>query len=313
MTEPLTILTWLWHQPGGRAEYTAQHVNVWADMVRRHVSLPHRLACVTDMPAGIDPRVHIIAPPRDMEAARIPTWGPEKPQCLRRLAMFHREAAGIFGGRFVSMDMDCVIADSLDPLFSRPEDIVLYESPPSPLKNPRPYNGSMLMMTAGARPSVYEQFTVEAAMRAGEQYVGSDQAWISAVLGAGEATWGERDGVVWWGRWKQGVQGRLMFFPGFPKPWALVDQYEWVRRHYHRDRAAGRCLILGYAPSVWDDAVRALDAGSFDAVIASPEAAQHWPGDIAVVAKSDIEADRLALMLGFADVTFCGRSERVAA
>ncbi|MEH2508687.1 hypothetical protein V1291_000041 [Nitrobacteraceae bacterium AZCC 1564] len=312
MTELLTVLTWLWSQPSGRATYTAQHVNTWADMVRRNLTIPHRIACVTDMPEGIDSRVSIIAPPRDFEHVRIPTWGEEKPQCLRRLAMFRRDASLIFGRRFVSMDMDCVIAGNIDDLFSRGEDLVLYKSPSGDIPNPRPYNGSMLMMTAGARPEVYERFTPEGAVAAGQQYVGSDQAWISHALGAGEATWSEEDGVVWWGRWKQGAQGRLMFFPGFPKPWDLLDDHEWIRLHYHRDRG-GRCLVLGYAPAVWSEAAKALESGPFDAVIASPEAAEHWPGTITAIAKSDVHADRLVKMLGFDEVTFCGRSERVAA
>lgn len=307
----LTILTWLWSQTNGRATYTAQHVNVWADMVRRHLTLPNvRIACVTDIPDGIDKRVHIIAPPRDFEHFRIPSWTEERPQCLRRIAMFSPKASEIFGTRFVSMDCDCIVAANLDSLFTRTEDIVLYASPPmSPsILTPRPYNGSMLMMTAGARPQVYERLTPEGAVRAGQIYYGSDQAWISFVLGASEAVWDEKDGVVWYGRWRFGVHGRLMFFPGFPKPWDLLDGHEWTRLHYHRDHG-GRCLVLGYAPTVWDDAAVALKTGTFDAVIASPEAAEHWPGSITAVAESDTHADRLVRMLGFDEVVFCGRTE----
>src|SRR5690606_34220265 len=84
----LTVLTWLWRQPGGRTGYTASHVNIWAAMVRRHLAMPHRLACVTDMPEGIMTEVEIIDPPGDFEAVRIPTWGAHMPQCLCRLALF---------------------------------------------------------------------------------------------------------------------------------------------------------------------------------------------------------------------------------
>lgn len=227
----LTVLTWLWAQPDGRAAYTAREVNVWAAMVRRNLSLPHRLACVTDMPAGIDPDIRIIPPPRDFEHVRVPTWGAGKPQCMRRLALFRPDAASIFGERFVSMDLDCVVTDSIDPLFRRPEDVVLYQSPPGTTP-PRPYNGSMLMMTAGARPQVYERFTQAEAEDAGRRFAGSDQAWFSHVLGPGESTWSEADGVVWWGRWKQGVRGRLIFFPGLPKPWDLTDRHSMIRAHY---------------------------------------------------------------------------------
>lgn len=300
----LTILTWLWSQPGGRSTYTAAHVNIWAAMVRRHLTLPHRIACVTDMPEGIDPSVAIIRPPRDFEDVRIPTWGEDRPQCLRRLAMFRPDADAIFGGRFVSMDLDCVIAGSLDPLFDRDDEIVLYRG----ASGRRPYNGSMVMMTAGVRPGVYEDFTPEAAAEAGERYLGSDQAWISHRLGAGEATWDVQDGITWHGASRRVDDPRLMFFFGNPKPWELAERNAdaWVREHYRGDRRA-RCLILGHAPSVWQEAELALRDGGFDQVIASPEAARHWPTST-IVANDDGHAERIARMHGYSEIVFCGRS-----
>ncbi len=300
-------MTWLWRQPLGRTDYTADHVNVWAAMVRRHLTIPHRLACVTDMSGGIEAGVEIIPPPRDFEAETIPTWGPDRPQCLRRLALFRPDAARLFGERFVSMDMDCVVAGSLDPLFDRPEDIVLYASPPSTAIEPRPYNGSMVLMNAGARPQVFERFTSEGAIEAGARYAGSDQAWISHVLGAGEATWSEDDGVYWWGRWSEAAPARLMFFPGQPKPWDLLHRHSWVAANYRQD-LGGRCLLLGYAPGLWADVEAALDAGAVDAVIASPEAAAHWPGEVLAIASDDAEAARLAAGYGFDEVVWCGRT-----
>jgi hypothetical protein len=46
----LTVLAWYWKQPGGRVEYLPLHVNIWADMVRANLSMPHRICCVTDHP-----------------------------------------------------------------------------------------------------------------------------------------------------------------------------------------------------------------------------------------------------------------------
>lgn len=307
----LTVLTWLWKQPDGRAAYTAEHVNIWAAMVRRHLAMPHRLACVTDHPEGIEAGVEIIAPPRDFEDVRIPTWGPDKPQCLRRLAMFRPDAGAIFGERFVSMDLDCVVAAPLDPLFEVADDFRMYRG----TTDKRPYNGSLLLMTAGARPQVFERFTPQAAVAAGQRFVGSDQAWISHVLGWGEATWGREDGVLWWGSRHNADAPlqRLMFFPGTPKPWQVADLNEdpWVAEHYRGGRA-GRCLILGYAPNVWAE-LDAVAASRFEAVIASPEAAAHWPGPLLATARNDAHAERLARMHGFSEVVFCGRTEREAA
>jgi len=230
----ITVLTWFWRQSGGRAEYLPEHVNLWAAAVRRNLSMPHRVACVTDHPEGIDSSVEIITPPRDFESVRIPTWGDKKPQCLRRISMFGPNAGGVFGKRFVCMDLDCVIAGPLDPLFGVSSDFKMMIGT-APKK--RPYNGSMLLMTAGARPQVYTEFTPERATLAGKHFLGSDQAWIAFSLGWGEDTWDERDGAVWFSpRYSmQPPDCRVMFFPGAVKPWTVGGSRSldhWVRRHY---------------------------------------------------------------------------------
>lgn len=240
----LSIITWLWKQPNGRTSYTSEHVNTWADMVRRHLAMDHEIACVTDTPEGIDPSVRIIEPPGDFVDVRIPTWSDERgmPQCLRRLAMFRPDAADIFGERFVSMDLDAVIAEPLDPLFDRSDDFMMYRG----TSTARPYNGSMVMMTAGARPQVYTEFTPERAAEAGRHFIGSDQAWISHTLGWGEPTWGPEHGVVWWGSRTnhQAPEWRLMFFPGAQKPWQLAGD-SWINLHYRRNDAWDEAAIRG--------------------------------------------------------------------
>lgn len=227
----ITVLSWLWVQPGGRTRYTSEHVNIWADMVRRHLSMDHEIAIVTEDADGIDASIRIIEPPRCFESVSIPTWEEADglPQCLRRLSMYRPDAAEIFGERFVSMDLDCVIAGSLDPLLDVKDDFKIYRGTSSE----RPYNGSMQLMTAGARSRVYTEFTPQGAAEAGRNFVGSDQAWISHTLGWGESTWGPEDGVVWWGSSSNPLapMHRLMFFPGTPKPWDLFDR-AWIKRHY---------------------------------------------------------------------------------
>lgn len=302
----ITVLTWLWKQEGSRVDYTAMHVNIWAAMVRRNLTMPHRIACVTDMPEGIDPRVHIILEPDDFRDVRIPTWGNGRPNCFRRISMFRPDANEIFGERFVSMDLDCVIGDCLDPLFDRPEDIVLYKSPRGGQAQ-RPYNGSMLMMTAGARPEVFEDFTLEGATFAGRRYIGSDQSWISHKLGRGEATWSEDDGVAW-NQSPPSESWRVMFYPGSIKPWdEFARGKKWVRRHY-RGEDKPRALILGYGETVWSDAERAI-LEPYQGVIASPEAAAHWPGKVDAIGGCDAECVNIAMMLGFQDWTVCGQTE----
>lgn len=305
----LTVLTWFWDQPGGKATYTAEHVNIWAAMVRRHLKQPHRLACVTEIPTGIDRSVEIITPPNEFRDIVLPTWKAERPQCLRRLTMFRPDAAAIFGERFVCMDLDCAIGGGLDPLFDTTDDFRIYRGTASG----RPYNGSMMLLRAGARSKVYETFTPAGAIEAGRRYVGSDQAWISHVLGPREATWGVEHGVCWFkDRLHRRADARLMFFPGAPKPWQVVQNNAdpWVVEHYRGDRG-GRCLVAGYAPTVWDEIEAA--PGQFDALIASPEVAEHMAGKVLAVAADDDHARRLVRMHGFSEAVYCGQSEREAA
>src|SRR3546814_18283214 len=88
-------------------------------MVSRNLSMPHRIACVTDMPEGIDRSVEIITPPGEFLDISNPRWSNGRPQCYRRLSMFRRDAGAIFGERFVSMDLDVVVGGPLAPLLYR--------------------------------------------------------------------------------------------------------------------------------------------------------------------------------------------------
>jgi hypothetical protein len=225
----LTLVSWLWNQPQGRVRYRPEHVWIWASMVERNLSMRHRLICVTTE-TDLPPKVERIDPPGEFEDIQ-PKWGPRKPNCFRRLVMFRSDAAKTFGRRFVSMDLDCIIGGPLDPLFAREEEFVIFEGThPS-----RPYNGSLMMLTAGARPQVYEQFDQAGADASGEQFHGSDQAWLAHVLGPNEATWTEADGVWHLQRYLQRArkaQPTILFFPGRRKPWELAPIFPYMKRHY---------------------------------------------------------------------------------
>lgn len=305
----ITILTWLWKKEGSRTEYTAKHVNIWAAMVSRHLTIPHRIACVTNMPEGIDSYIDIIEPPGEFEGLETPTWNGDKPNCFRRLSMFRPDAAEIFGERFVCMDLDCVIAANIDCLFDREDDFVMYKG----TSFDRPYNGSLMMLRAGARPQVYLDFTEENAIKSGKKYVGSDQAWISYCLGPNEKTWSFEDGICWWQSQYNGQIDikRIMFFPGQTKPWETVMEGtdKWIIEHYVGNRDGKKCAILGYRNNVWEDLEKALaEHVEFDDYIISPEVANYWGDNFIEIAATDSQAIRLARMHGYDDPVFCGRS-----
>jgi hypothetical protein len=278
------------------------HVNIWADMLRRNCTLPIRIACVTDTPEGIDPSIKIIKPPAEFHEVETVNWTMRgKPNCYRRLVMFRKDAAKFFGRRFCCMDLDTVIGGNVDAILSREEDFII-NSPSFPSRRFR-YNGSMMMLTAGARPQVYDEFTEGEALIASGQFVGSDQSWISYILGPGEAMFTADEGVV---RWSEAPEGRIMFFPGkgFMKPWDLLGD-PWVAKHYRRD--GGRTgLVLGNRRTVWDEAKVAMKRRRFDHVVALVEAAERWPGKVDAVANDLVHAGALARMLGVDRPVVCG-------
>lgn len=297
----LTVLTWLWAQKNGRASYSAMNVNIWAHMVARHLAMPHRIACVTDMPEGIDPAVTIIKPPGDFEGIRLQNWSPErgKPQCLRRIAMFAPHAGAIFGPRFVAMDLDCVIAGPLDPLFSHGDDFRMFRGTG---KN-RPYNGSMIQMTAGARPQVYTQLTPQRAQFASRRYLGSDQAWIAQCLGPGEETWGAEHGVYWNEGKPPPADTAIMFYPGRVKPWSRPDP--WIDEHY-RLPSGKTALIVGYKRSAAQAIRDALASHQWDGVIGIGPVGELLGFEPTVSVETRDEAYAMARRLGFDNLTVVG-------
>jgi hypothetical protein len=233
----LSVVCWKW-QPalGYRSKFDASHVNVLKRMVDRHYPSPHRFLCVTDDSRGLDAGIEAV--PLWGDFADVPSpHGGQNPSCYRRLRAFSPEIGAIFGPRFVSVDLDTVLVRDVRPLWDRSEDFVIWGE-----TNPKSwYNGSMWMMTTGARKQVWERFdpktSPQQALKAGK--FGSDQGWISYVLGPGEATWTQKDGVYSY-RVHVAPQGnrlpknaRMVMFHGKHDPWAYnMDRVPWIQEHY---------------------------------------------------------------------------------
>jgi hypothetical protein len=235
---PAAVITWKWRpiSRNYRSTFRAETVNTLFRMVRRHYPEPFRAVCVTDDPHGIDPSIEIV--PIGDHLATIPNpHGAQNPSCYRRLRMFAPEAADTFGPRFVSLDLDTVITGDLVPLWDRPEEFVAWGD----TNRGTPYNGSMILLTAGARPRVWQTFDPRDSPRKAKAAgcFGSDQGWISYCLGPGEARWGRADGVYSYrndikrsGRLPAGA--RIVFFHGRIDPWAREAQaLDWVREAWH--------------------------------------------------------------------------------
>lgn len=97
--------------------YPAQYVNILYRAVQRNLSLPHRFVCLTDNPEGLLPEIEAL----DLPRAGIPDsfwtdkgiWG--------KLAVFQPNLHGL-EGRALFLDLDMLIAGSLDELFTYKED-----------------------------------------------------------------------------------------------------------------------------------------------------------------------------------------------
>lgn len=236
----LSIVTWKWTpQNGYRSKYSGEQVNVMRRMLQRHYPQPHRFICVTDDPKGIDPEVEIVPLWKD-HAGLISKHGIKNPSCYRRLKAFSDEAREWFGERFLSIDLDMVIVGDVSPIFDRQEDFIIWSN--STMDKRTHYNGSLWMMTAGARRQVWDEFdpktSPQLAWKAG--CFGSDQAWLSYRLGPDEATWTPKDGVysyrVHIARHLRGQlpkDARIVAFHGATDPWDhRAQQIPWVREHY---------------------------------------------------------------------------------
>lgn len=244
---PESIVCWRWKPlPGYRSRYDASTVNILRRMVARYFDRPHRFLCVTDDPKGLDRSVEVIKPWNDFAQVPSPanTMRAAKrvnPSCYRRLRAFHPEIASVFGRRFVSLDLDVVITGDLVPVWDRPEDFVIWGD-----TNPRTfYNGSMFLLTAGARSQVWTSFdpieSPKAAWAAG--HFGSDQGWYSHCLGPYEATWTTGDGVYSFRKHLAGetaeparhlpVDARVVIFHGRWDPWSpFALRLPWVHKHW---------------------------------------------------------------------------------
>jgi hypothetical protein len=233
----ITVVCWKWQGSSAyHTKFTSEHVNTLRSMVSRHLSLNHRFLCITDDPVGLHPDIIVV-----------PLWpwpiihiGKEakKPNCYRRLFCFSKEAAA-WGNRILSIDLDVVILSSLDPLIDRPEDFIMCTGT-APGTH---YNGSMFLLRAGTRTQVWERFDPRTALNQTQALgmVGSDQAWISLVLGPGEATWGESDGLYSYrkhfilGQNKElPSTARMVAFNGRDNPWDshVINKHQWVRDNW---------------------------------------------------------------------------------
>ena len=210
----LTVVTWRWGTKYGR-----EYVDRLKAGVARHLAQPHRFLCIGDE-----------VPIPDTGLLRV------RDGCYARLRMFDPDWQREHGiERLVCLDLDLVVVGPLDPLFNRPQPFVILHGGHF---NPCPFNGSAMMIAAGARPEIWRDFDAAQAERvamADGTWRGSDQTWI-ARKAPDAAGWTHRDGIYAFGKpgWPGGdalpADARIVAFPGAKDP--ATVRAGWIAEHW---------------------------------------------------------------------------------
>lgn len=232
----ITIALWKWG-----TKFTAMHVARMQSMLSRHLSLPHRIVCLTDQPASL---------PAGVIAAPLPPRFPGSDQkCMRRLWIYSPKAAQL-GDRLLQLDLDLVLTDSIDPIVDRHDPFVIWKSD-SNVVHGWGYNPSVILMTPGAQAHVWRTYLADPkgvrkrADAAGWWVkVNSDQAIMSYLLAERDVpTWTAEDGIVAYRviAGKHGQRGqrlpahvRIVSFhgPRDPSSPELQEKSPWIAQHW---------------------------------------------------------------------------------
>lgn len=155
----LVISTWFWGK-----KYSGDYVDKLAFGVRTRLHEAHRFRVFSPL----EEDVHLT----------------ERPGCFVRLRMFDPQwqaSVGLQpGDRLVCLDLDMVVTGSLDNLFNRPEPFVILQH--ANVSNPCPFNGSVMMLRAGAHPEVWTNFSLEKASAVPYHEFPDDQGWLWHML-----------------------------------------------------------------------------------------------------------------------------------
>lgn len=231
--------------------YTLDHVAKLRSMLARNLTISWEFVLISDDPSD----EHFTA---KAGIRFLPLWPHlrEQPGCAVRLRAFNPDVGASIGERFAWIDMDVVVTGNVDHIFSRPEPIVLLATPKPPL----PFNGSLVIMDAGARPEVLGEWSL-ASYRGSAHAWGamgvpggpSDEKWMGSILGPDalhpappEATVGGKpgvDGIYYFrrhllegglGHGGLPADARLVLFNGRHKPWHpdVKALSPWVLEHY---------------------------------------------------------------------------------
>ncbi len=220
----LTVCTWLWGN-----KYGKEDVAKLAASCRRHLKQPFRFVLNTDdftkAPEGVEPWAI-----RDLGLTTFKG-------CFARLRMFDPEwMEWLAITELLCLDLDLIVTGPLDDLVNRPEKFLILQG--ANAVNPCPYNGSVMMIRAGAHPEIWRDFNLDAAQRAPFHEFPDDQGWIwHKVPDAAGWKAGPESGIYAFQKpgWPKGdalpSDARVVCFPGWREP-SKFTHLDWVKEHW---------------------------------------------------------------------------------
>jgi len=216
----ITIITHAW------GKYNHKHVNALNKMLNTHVTIPYVFVCVTDKPQNMDCETYVIDAPAplwsDDAIPRFPVTVKKRPNNWRKLWSLSKEFQEQMGSDIiVSIDLDVLIRDNIDHLFSLDDHIdfkILKGSIDKTGKSQlAPYNSSFWINRRGTRDYLFTDFNPKQSPTIiPNNWIGSDQAWI-AHRSPNEIVFDDRDGIRQY--WSGHRNGKMLFFAGSVKPW----------------------------------------------------------------------------------------------
>jgi hypothetical protein len=238
----LTVCSFWWHDHAvagqERYDYRPRHIEIHRNMFARHLTVPHDYVCITDRPDLVDKSIRTV--PLDRR-----TFVPGTRYA--KLMVFRRDIAALLGPRILSSDLDVVLVRNCDGLVQRSEPLVLYRNVNFGLIRGRMrFNSSMIMLTAGVRPDLYDDFDpriTPGLMRQLGHSMGTDQKWISSRVDRDNPYWDHTHGV--WNAMRMSDKGpgvatelpdnaKIVLFMGKREPGMAKVQakFPWVKEHW---------------------------------------------------------------------------------
>lgn len=238
----LSIVCWKWG-----SLYGPEYVNKLRSMLDRHLHLDHKLFCITDDAEGIDGDVTIVSMMPDLFTDMASPSGKRKN--FRRVRIFDKELAYLFGPRLLQLDLDTVIVKDVTPMFDRPEPLVAFDQTHSEGRR-RKYNPSMILMDTGVLHQAWSDFHADpqacwknVQSAGGSDANNSDQAIFSFYarqIDPPIPTWIEDDGALAFYKVCHNDGGglpehaRIVLFFGDEKPHqeAWQQKCPWIQEHW---------------------------------------------------------------------------------